>query len=468
MKWTKVAAALILAGTAGMARGQNAKPPKPMGRELEVSAAALTRPALEHRLFPIASERGPGDAVPMYLRLSLEYTTEMADLEKKPSDWNGLPDDKFPLAEAKAFVDHHRIRLELLEYAARRRECDWAYPLDEQRENAIEILLPDAQGLRSWARLLSLKARVEIAEGKTNEAIRTIETGLAMADHLAQGPFLINRLVGMAVTFTMLERLEDLIAHPGSPNLYWSLTALPRPFISLREALEMEQRMGDWMVPELGGLDEPRSPAEWTVRLDRLHQSLTRLGQKLAGVTEGGDAKNFQIESLDTLRREFLPKAKEAFPAAEMSDDERLARYIARQYRIYRDDVYKTVYLDPIEVIATKGERARSIEEMKREGTAIRLLAEIVPAVEAAVGSSTRVDRRIAALRAIEAIRLHAAESGGKLPADLASVKAVPVPVDPGTGRAFGYRLDGDTAVLTAPAILGPETAMEYRITLRK
>ena len=55
----------------------------------------------------------------------------------------------------------------------------------------------------------------------------------------------------------MLDRVEELISQPGAPNLYWALTALPRPLVSMREALETEQRMGENMVPELA---RPTSP----------------------------------------------------------------------------------------------------------------------------------------------------------------------------------------------------------------
>ena len=114
-------------------------------------------------------------------------------------------------------------RLKLLEFGTRREYCDWSFTLPEQRLDAIEILLPDTQSMRTWARLLALKARVEIAERKLDQAVGTIETGLAFGRHVAEGPFLINALVGMAICNSMLDRLEELIEQPGAPNLYWAL-----------------------------------------------------------------------------------------------------------------------------------------------------------------------------------------------------------------------------------------------------
>ena len=44
---------------------------------------------------------------------------------------------------------------------------------------------------------------------------------------------------------------------------------------------------------------------------------------------------------------------------------------------------------------------------------------------------------------------------GGELPAALADVTVVPVPLDPVTGKPFEYRLEGETAVLVGPATAG-------------
>ena len=64
--------------------------------------------------------------------------------------------------------------------------------------------------------LIALKARVEVAEGKLDQALGTIETGLAFGRHVSEGPFLINSLVGIAICNSMLDRLEELIDRPGT------------------------------------------------------------------------------------------------------------------------------------------------------------------------------------------------------------------------------------------------------------
>src|SRR5438270_7314564 len=107
-----------------------------------------------------------------------------------------------------------------------------------------------------------------------DEAVRTLETGLAFARHVAEGPFLINDLVGIAVANSMLERVDELIARPDAPNLYWALSTLPRPLIGVRESSENEIKLIEWMFPELDEVGRPRSEADWASLLGRFHRRI--------------------------------------------------------------------------------------------------------------------------------------------------------------------------------------------------
>ena len=52
-------------------------------------------------------------------------------------------------------------------------------------------------------------------------------------------------------------------------------------------------------------------------------------------------------------------------------------------------------------------------------------------------------------LKIIEAIRYYAAIHGGRLPESLEAIKEVPVAtVDPMTGKPFGYKVEGRTAII--------------------
>ncbi|HEY2146641.1 MAG TPA: hypothetical protein VGH32_01810, partial [Pirellulales bacterium] len=81
------------------------------------------------------------------------------------------------------------------------------------------------------------------------------------------------------------------------------------------------------------------------------------------------------------------------------------------------------------------------------------------------------VERRLAALRVIEAMRIYAAAHDGRLPWKLSYISEVPVPNDPGTGEPFEYRYEDGMATLTSRI---PEEHLQdyfkqrYRLTLRK
>jgi hypothetical protein len=61
-----------------------------------------------------------------------------------------------------------------------------------------------------------------------------------------------------------------------------------------------------------------------------------------------------------------------------------------------------------------------------------------------------RLEWHLNALQVVEALRMHAAETG-KLPAELKEITCVPVPENPATGNAYQYRLKNDTAFLDLP-----------------
>jgi hypothetical protein len=94
---------------------------------------------------------------------------------------------------------------------------------------------------------------------------------------------------------------------------------------------------------------------------------------------------------------------------------------------------------------------AREAEQQVEDQNLVTVLLHLMPqtsikGIEVAAGR----DRRNAALMAVEALRMHAAETGG-LPEKLEGVTVVPVPPDPMTGRAFFYELEDGTATLRHP-----------------
>ena len=82
-----------------------------------------------------------------------------------------------------------------------------------------------------------------------------------------------------------------------------------------------------------------------------------------------------------------------------------------------------------------------------------------------------RLDRHVAALQCVEALRLYAAVHDGRFPKELSTITEVPVPSDPVLQKPFVYRSTGSGAVLEAPApegATGKWDAIRYELSLKE
>jgi hypothetical protein len=459
-------------------------------KSLTLSPAPEPVPALKYRFLPSSAELTAGDAAPVYLRIRHEQSDEAMNQIKdktirsdgKGDGWLEIPLKELPVVEARKFVTGWEGKLRQIRFGAWRAHCDWNYTLPEQRLDSIGILLPDAQEMRRWALLLALKARVEIAEGKLEEAIETIETGLAFGRHVGSGPFLVNRLVGIAICQMMLDRAEELVSQPGAPNVYWALTVLPQPMVDLRSALETEEHVTEYMVPELNEIEGSHTNAEWAVLLDRLLDRLGKLTISVTAMSSEGPNQTLMKQLEDawkhaTMKQRLLADARKTLAKGRgwtetevdsMSDDEAVARYILATYREVRDTAFRATYVsyasDPGKALDAAADAA-----LKRvKGGPLGLFAEIIPAVRQVQIATMRLDRRIAALRVVEAIRMQAAANGGKLPETLSAITVVPVPDDPATGKPFSYTVKEGVADVAAGRLDNqPKSEVGYRLTIR-
>jgi len=256
--------------------------------------------------------------------------------------------------------------------------------------------------------------------------------------------------------------------------------------IDLRNAFEFEQAVMPMQFTDLADLDRPRSAVEWDAALKRFRTEVLRVDRLSNG--EGSS----EVAKLPPAPDPDEPAAKSAaLPAARRFVAERsgkspaevnamppaqvLLLYAAGTFVDLRDDVFKNTYLPFPQAHAREPRLARRMKEITdqlREAPAeegLRLAKMFLPAVTKALGAQARLDRNIAMLRVIEALRLHAVANGGQLPDSLDQVTVVPVPLDPGTGKTFEYHRDGTTATLVSRIPGAPEVnGLRYRVTMRK
>ncbi len=484
-RWPALAGLVLLAallptphGEAPAGKNEGEKPAEKwfFDRALAVSPAAAPVPALKYRLYPLTTERKEGNAVPIYLRFAHERgDARNRELREKPEAWNQLPLDQLPREEVKQFLDGYKYNLRQLELGARRKTADWNYTLDAG--DIIGLLLPDVQEMRMHAPLLVLKARLEMAEGRYADAIRTLETGFSFAQQINEGPFLIGSLVALAVANQFADCALELAGRPDAPNLYWALAVLPRPLVDLRGPDEFEYGFLEVQFPDLADLDRPRTPGQWNAVLVGVRKELELIvkadveNHRIKAPKEGTTSADPADKSPDLpAARKYLtevagmPSARvEEMPAAQV-----LLLYLSKYYHEQRDEFFKASYLPfpqghPLSRAAD--ERLKALPDTE----AARVAQIFLPAISKVRMSQVRLERKLAALRTIEALRMHAAQAG-QLPDRLDQVSVVPVPDDPGTERPFGYERDGATVTLTSriPGEPLENTGLRYRVTLRK
>ena len=208
---------------------------------LKLRPASLPTPALKYQLLPELPEMKPGNPIQAYLKCFAEqnnffFSKQANDQREK---WSKMPLDKLPAAKMRGYGGS---ALRHADYAARLETPDWQ-ALTLLQEEGAEMLLPEVQQMRMLARALHVRIRGQLADKRFDDALKTAKTMLAMARHFSEHPALISHLVGIAIGFITLEPLEEMIQQPGSPNMYWALTTLPKPLVPLHKGIQGERMM---------------------------------------------------------------------------------------------------------------------------------------------------------------------------------------------------------------------------------
>jgi hypothetical protein len=492
MLWLPAAAAQVVLTPDGPVDPKAKPPGAPAKRgpevfQREVDPAPESRPALRYRLVTEYGDETPGNAVPYYYRALVQFLDGRRELMKQYYDneqtWLEGPIQDLPRDDVRKFLDQFSSIFDQLAVASRRETVDWDWRMRDLRGvEPISFLLAEIQEARSLARLLRLKARLEIAEGRYEDALDTLRTGYALARAVAEPPTLINALVGVAISSIMHAELRELIAAPDSPNLYWALSELPRPLIDMRQAFRYEMSIPEQMFPFLKDAETAeRSPAEWQ---SVVRQSFERIGE-VQGLVSSSDewgkaglgfmAAGLVIKGYPHAKRDLIEAGYDAERVDQMPVAQVVAIHQSRVYRYMYQEMFKWTLLPYTEA---RQRRNAAEDRLKAEGyfgpagttrEIIPIASLLLPAVFQAAEAEIRLETRTAGLRALEAARMHAAVNGGAWPKELEEVTVVPVPNNPRDGQPFPYRVEGDKAILEIPGPEGQEVVgWRFELTLRK
>jgi hypothetical protein len=463
-----------------------AQPPAAV-KKLTVTAAAEPTPALKFTLLPSLMDRGPGNAALEYHRAFAAFPSglsaaDRSKAEEKATEWLKDSPDKAPPAEVRRLLDDFGGAFRHADRAARSDRCDWE--LDTRvRTDILGTMNHEIGPMRDLGRYVAWRTRSEVAAGRYDDAAQSLRTGFQIARHTGEVPMLIHLLVAASIAQEQLESIEAWVARPGSPNLYWALSGLPRPFVDLRRSVEAEAGFPDtihWLglkPLEQGPVSKEQAEKVVGGWVRNVIKSATPEELKQFGLE--GPVGDVAVATVLTLRyaaaKKYLlahgrvAKDLDAMPAAQV-----VYLYDLALFRELRDDQFKWFALPYPEAHAglrKAAEHRQKVLEANWNAPVLKTLALSLPALDRVHFAGTRTDRAIAALRVIEAVRMHASANDGKLPSRLDLVKLVPVPNDPVTGQPFGYEVRENTFVLTGPAPAGqaanPGNTLTYEVMVK-
>ena len=402
-------------------------------------------------LLPEAPDLKPGNAAVVLLRMPWAQQKWMQEWMPKISEVSQLsPDDprvaEFPFTR---FAGEMRR-------AAFMHDADWNYPLDD--EPAASILLPDAQGLRSFIGLgMPIWINQRIAAGDLDAAREGVLTMLACSRHVGRTRLFVPQLVATAMAGAALDRTECLISQAHCPNLHGSLALLPDTIGDCQAAMQMEAQMIERSLPTLrGGVPASGNAKDWTAVMDEYLQL----------ETDSAGGSGFLIPNLETLRLRLVGEARAAVtrgafapPEGLFSDDELAMSYLlAKSDRAHRraEAACQLAPPDAIKALIAMEQDANAVSPRETSPWPSFLRMYL-----AAAGFG----RRVTMLEVVEALRDAAARNGGRFPAALADLPAQVAP-DPFTERPFIYEptADGRSARLSTTAI--PEIDDAYLVRI--
>jgi hypothetical protein len=430
---------------------------------LFVRPTAAPKPALKYQLLPDLSELNPGNPAQDYLKCFMEqrrlfYGKEGVARRNRFRSLSLLELRLEPIAE------YSSNSFRWADWAARLDTLDWQ-ALGSVQDGGMDRVPAEVAPLQILAEALQVRFRFEVAQHRFDDAIRTAKTMLALGRHLGEHPSEIADLVGLGAAHLALDTVEELMQQPGCPNLYWALTDLPCPLVDLRKGVQGHRLT---VAAELRPIrdDAPMTDKEVDAFVSRL-SGILNFARERAGLPPRSPRAWLQSRVKDrgtvaAARRRLVEaglseKLVEGIPPAQVILlDEK------RDYDLRRDDRCKLLALPLPQFDALTG-----VAERTQDGRG--LFFDLLPQVATLRRAQGQLEQQVALLRLVEALRLHAADHDGKLPAKLSDI-SVPLPSDPFTGKPFVYEVEGTTAHLRghSPRGEGPGADIHYEVNLLK
>jgi len=238
--------------------------------ELTIYPAKAGELEKKYQLMVKAEDQIDGDAVPLYEKAIKSIPKDFN--QEQIREWLKLPAEQLPQEQAEVALQKYLESLKLVVRATRCKECEWK-PGNES---------VDLSGYRKLAFILELWARLEISRGGYEGAAIAMRTAFVMARDLGQAPMIVQGLVGISVGAIMCKELEQYVQGQDSPNLYWALADMPKPFVDVEKAIEHEKKVSLDLPPD--DLRREQTAEQKETSFDRLRSISKRLDNNLNGL----------------------------------------------------------------------------------------------------------------------------------------------------------------------------------------
>jgi hypothetical protein len=419
---------------------------------LNVRPAPAPKPVLRYRLLPELKEMQPGNPIQNYMKCMMEQKKFFFDKEafERREKLLAMPLTELPAQDVE---EYGRYALTQADWAARLDTPDWQI-LPKLKVDGFETLLPEVQQVRSLARALQVRFRAEIAQCRFDDAIRTAKTMFAISRHLGEHPTVIGNLVGISIAYMITSHLEEMVQQPGCPNLYWAVTSLPSPFIRVDKGMEGERISGQWVFRDLD--DTAPMSKDQLKKFLADKDKLLDIGEGKPGVRAWLDARTKDETFVTAGRRRLVEHGLPEERVLRFPADQVILLDEKREMEVRFDEEIKTVHFPFWQVDALYA-------QIKPKKPPAFFADALMPAFNAVRRAQVRIDQRLAVLRYIEALRLHAAEHNSTMPAKRSDL-SVPVPDDPVTGKPFRYEVIGNTAHIHGSPPFGLEQVPQYNV----
>jgi hypothetical protein len=426
---------------------------------LTVHPAAPPVPALRYHFMPDVIDQVPGNAALLYLAAAQQMASTRGEPENLPSGaddekidrWLQTPPQTLPTEQVRALLKRYARALAQFRLAALRDHCDFDPPY---RTEGFRTLLPFLNDARPLARLAALSARLKIADGDSGGALADIALPLVQARHLNDRAVLVQLMVASSVSDLALHQVQELIAQQNAPNLYWALGDLPAPLLDVRSAMKMERASAYFSIPQIKEARAGRLTADqWSQALraiNDLHGSLHSYGP--TAPPEQVMLAMISVKEYPLAKRYLIDQKFPAKDVEAMSVAQAIGLYQVSQFEYWTQELDKGLtlpYWQGIGLITTADTAMRRAVQSNPWS----LIGVLGPGTRQAYVTLAKVDRRIALLRTVEAIRAYAAANEGRAPGRLQDITDTPAPLDPLTGWPFTYQVQGEDITIEGAAI---------------